>query len=184
MRASTLALLGAGALALGAAAPSRAAEPTAPHAVQPVVIFVPMPMGLFAPPPLALDRIVAAQEAALTQLIAQMSQMPAFPALPWMAAPGMSAAPGMQVVTVSMSSSGRGFCQESMTQTFGPDGRPHVVVKRAGDACGPLPTGFATTPGPQAAPMPEVSPSGPLPRVIHVNDVRPVTPTRAHAYKG
>lgn len=186
MQASTIALLGAGALALGAAAPSHAAQPPSPATAQPIVVFVPVPMGLFAPPPLALERVFAAQEAATTQLIAQMSQMPAFPALRWMAAPGMRAAPGMQVFVASMSSGGHGFCQESMTQTFGPDGKPHVVVKRSGDACGPLPAGFAPAAGPQAAPMPEIAPAPAAPpvRVIHVNDLRPVTPTRTHDYKG
>ena len=88
MQASTIALLGAGALALGAAAPSHAAQPPSPATAQPIVVFVPVPMGLFAPPPLALERVFAAQEAAMTQLIAQMSQMPAFPALRWMASAG------------------------------------------------------------------------------------------------
>jgi hypothetical protein len=186
MKASTIALLGAGALALGAAAPSHAAQPPGPATAQPIVVFVPVPMGLFAPPPLALDRVFAAQEAAMTRLIAQMSQMPAFPALRWMSAPGMTAMPGMQMFMASMSSGGHGFCQESMTQTVGPDGRPHVVLRRSGDACGPLPAGFAPAAGPQAAPVPEIAPAPAAPpvRVIHVNDLPPVTPTHAQDYKG
>jgi hypothetical protein len=178
MKASALALLGAGALALGAVTPSHAADPAAPPVAQPIVVFVPVPLDFLAPPPLMLDRLFAEQETAITRLIAAMSHLPA---LPWPALPS-AGAPGTNVFMTAVSTTGNGSCSEVITETFGANGKPHVAVRRAGNACAALPDAVAARP---AAP-PEVRPATQLPlvRVLEVRDQAPLMPSRTRAFGG
>jgi hypothetical protein len=172
MKASALVLLGAGAVALGAVTPSRAADPAAPPAAQPIVVFVPMPLDFLAPPPLMLDRLLAEQEAAITRLIEAMS-----PALP------SAGAPGTNLFMTSVSTTGSGACSEVITETFGANGKPHVVVRRSGNACAALPD---TVAAPRPAAPPEAMPAmqRPLVRVLQVRDQAPAAPSRARALDG
>lgn len=128
-------------------------------------------VAVVAPPASQLYRIVADQEAAAAQLVAQaraiadapiwlMGRDPAIEAA--MAAMPAAAAGQVSGLVVTSTASGAGTCSERMIYSYSGNGAPpKVAVSKSGDACpaGP-PFGEGTNPA-AAPPLPPGQPRGP-----------------------
>jgi hypothetical protein len=86
-----------------------------------------------------LERFIAAQEAEMNRLFQQIDAMTAQamrnPGTIEVAIPGNSNGAVSQIF-VSSVSNGQGTCSETVTYSYGPDGKPRVAVQKTGSACG------------------------------------------------
>jgi hypothetical protein len=86
-----------------------------------------------------LERFIAAQEAEMNRLFQQIDAMTAQamrnPGTIEVAIPGNGNAAVSQIF-VSSVANGQGTCSETVTYSYGPDGKPRVAVQKTGNACG------------------------------------------------
>ena len=95
------------------------------------------------------DRLIAAQDAAMNAMFQQIDAMTA-QALRTPGALQVAVPPAgngaVSTIMVSSMSNGQGMCSETVTYTYGPNGKPQVAVQRTGNACGNAALGGAQMP--------------------------------------
>ena len=96
-----------------------------------------------------LDRLMAAQDAAMNAMFQQIDAMTAQalrnPGALQVAVP--SGGNGhVSTVMISSVSNGQGMCSETATYTYGANGTPKVMVQKTGNACGADSLGNSQTP--------------------------------------
>ena len=107
------------------------------------------------------DRFIAAQEASMAAMIRQVDAMMA-QALRNPGTIEVAVPPGqngtVSEIFVSSVSSGQGTCSETVTYSYGPNGKPQVAVRKTGNACGNVTFGGGAPA--VSVPHPAPNPSG------------------------
>ena len=122
-----------------------------------------------------LVRFIAQQEAAMDAMFQQVDAMAAQalrnPGVVQVGIPPLTNGPASMVM-VSSFSNGQATCSETVTYTYGANGRPQVSVKKTGNACGDTTMGNDHTP---VVTTPQLMPHAP-------NTIEVKAPPRAAAH--
>jgi hypothetical protein len=184
MRQTRTNLIAAAALGAVAAAPiaahacSQYNAATTAQAGDPTLAMIRQIEAQMNAPLMDLDRLMAAQDAAMNAMFRRIDAMTAqalrTPGTIQVAIPPAGSGP-VSTVMVSSFSNGQGMCSESVTYTYGANGKPQVTVQKTGSACGSAPIGNGQTPvftTPQLAPQTPhtiqvIGPARPVQHYIH-----------------